>query len=198
MKRFHVILLLVLLASPSFAQKHSAADTSGRSTVFAKHPISFYLSNSHIPKVCKDLYLNNRLPTDDNDVLSLFDSIVTNNTETRPFYFLTLTRTMKNADGAYSEALGAMAKEFVEKRTVEFLTYFTEEPLLTKDELSDWANAVASEIQIEFEGKELKEAQTMNATMKTHCRNTTPAQQQRLDEFMQLVYADLKASAASK
>jgi len=151
------------------------------------HSISFYLNHRQIPNVCKDLYTNKRSPSDDNDVLALLDSIFTNNNETRPFYFLTLTKTMEKADGAYAESIGIMAKNFVEKRSEEFIKYFANEPMLTKKDFEEWAISIAGEIQISFENSENEEIQKLKNTMINNCSSCNNQNKLLIDDFVNLI-----------
>jgi hypothetical protein len=158
-------------------------DTADNKLIFAGHPISFYLSHRQIPQVCKDIYNKKRLISDDNEVLALIDSIFTPNNETRPFYFLTLTQTMEKADGAYAEPLGIMGKDFVEKRTKEFLNYFINEPMLTNEDFDEWVSTVVGEIQISAEGHEKKEADNVKKKMFANCSDCNEQQKLKLENF---------------
>ncbi len=154
---------------------------------FAGHPIAFYLNHKQIPKACKDLYLQKRPPSADNDILALMDSIFTTNKQTRPFYFLTLTRTMKNSDGAYSEPLGIMSKKFVETNTKEFLNYFLNETAITNAHFDQWAKFVSYEINISAEHYEQQEIQNLKNKMLTHCSSCDQRQKKKLDDFIQRI-----------
>jgi hypothetical protein len=159
--------------------------------LFAGHPISFYLEHRQIPQICKEIYLKTTPPTDDNKTLGLMDSLFTNNKETRPFYFLTLTETMKKADGAYAEPLGIMAKKFVEENTKEFLNYFINEPMMPREYLNEWAYTVAGEISIIAEKNEKKEADRIKRIMMKNCAECNEEEKQLFDDFMKKIYSSL-------
>ncbi|GCC53172.1 hypothetical protein SanaruYs_34150 [Chryseotalea sanaruensis] len=114
-------------------------DTADKEPVFSGRPISFYLTHKQIPQVYKDLYNGKRQPADDEDTLPLLDSMFTSNTEIKPFYFSTITRTMEKTDGAYTEPLGMMEKHFVEKKAKEFVDYYINNSFLTDKDLEEWA-----------------------------------------------------------
>lgn len=78
---------------------------------------------------------------------------------------------MKNADGAYAEAVGVMGKLFVETKTKEFVDYFNSERLLTDEDFEEWAKTVAGEIEIAAEeGHEKEDLDKLRTNMKLNCR----------------------------
>ncbi len=168
-------------------KQENGTDTTMFNKNLAGHPLKYYMEHKQIPQVCKDLFIGKRKPTDDSDVLSLMDSLFTNNNETRPFYFLTLTWTMEEADGAYAEPLGMMAKSFVEKRTQRFIELFINESILTKEDLDEWAKSVAGEIQISAEGMEKEEVLNVKNVMIKNCSKCSDKEKRFIDEFIKLL-----------
>jgi hypothetical protein len=154
---------------------------------FYGRKISYYLSHSEIPLVCKEIFLKKRKVSDDNEVLALMDSLFTKNNETRPFYFLTLTRTMEKADGAYAEPLGIMSKKFVENHTKEFFDYFINEPLLSQNDFKEWALTVIGEIKIVAENNEREEFESLKTIMTNNCSECDLKQKEKLNEFLKLI-----------
>ncbi len=183
MKYILVFIILFGLNAGASAQ----IDSSIIRQHFAGHSISYFLKHDQIPQVCKDLFLKKRAPIDDSDILSLMDSIFTNNNDTRPFYFLTITQTMEKADGAYAEPLGMMAKSFVEKRTKDFIGLFENESLLTKRDFDEWAMSVAGEIEIMSEGKEQLEIANVQSKMILNCSDCTDTQKKLILDFITTV-----------
>ncbi|MDO7876060.1 hypothetical protein Q5H93_15050 [Hymenobacter sp. ASUV-10] len=154
---------------------------------FGGNSILFYLRHPQIPQVAKDLYLGHAEPSDDDKTLALMDSIFTKNTVTQPFYFLTLTRTMPKADGAYSEPLGIMAKEFVEQHPSRFAAYFLTEKLLTKKDFGNWAERVAMEFDISNEGHAASARAAWAKAQLNNCKSGSTAEESKLREFTELV-----------
>jgi hypothetical protein len=180
-------------------QQFAAQNTSDdASAVFAHHPVSFYLAHPQIPQICKDLYVQRRSPMDNNAGITVGDSLATSNKETAPFYFLTMTRMLKKANGAVAEEMGFMAKAYLEQNLLTFLKYFTEEPLLTKEDFNDWATAIAAEIQISAEGEEQKEADKMSVRLKASSSSASPAQKQKLEEFTTLLHSEVVMGLRSR
>ena len=158
-----------------------------KDSILSGNRISFYINHKEIPQVCKELFRNTRQPSDELDVLALLDSVFTSNDKTRPFYFLTITRTMAKADGAYAEPLGMMAKQFVETRTKEFITYFRNESLLTDKDFDEWAKKVAGEIEISSSGRENEEVKVLKEKMKLNCERCDEGQIKTIDDFVDRV-----------
>jgi hypothetical protein len=178
-----------------FISVQCVAQTSSKTNdpILSGHPISFYMAHKEIPQICKDVYTGVRQPSDEVDVLSLLDSIFTKNKETAPFYFLTITRTMEKADGAYAEPLGMMGKHFVETRTKQFIDYFENESLLTSHDFNEWASTVSGEIEILSDNEE-QEFDKMKEKVKSNCASCNAKQLQRMNAFLEKV----KESTPSK
>jgi hypothetical protein len=115
------------------------------------------LKNESIDNYYKEVYRTEKLiSADDNKMLSITDSLFTNDSETDLFYFIVFTKSMNGSDGFYSEALGLSAFDFVTKKTEWFVDYFNIAPKLTNKDMENWANYVYGEIQISREDEEGK------------------------------------------
>lgn len=185
MSKLFIVGLFFLMSCNANSQSNSKVDK----TVDNRYKISVdrFLTDKSIPQLAKDLYCEKVKPTDNNETLALIDSI--NSTgQARGFYFLVITKTMKHADGAYAEPLGIAAKEFVEKNTIEFLSYFMNNPnLLSKEDFKTWASSVYGEIQIESEGAEQKAVNDLLYIMKSNCKGQPKEYKTKIDEFIRLM-----------
>ncbi len=115
------------------------------------------LKNKSIDKYYKEVYQKEKLiSADDNKMLSITDSLFTNDTKTDLFYFIVFTKSMNGSDGFYSEALGLSAFDFVTKKTEWFTDYFNIAPKLTDKDMDNWTYYVYGEIQISRENEEEK------------------------------------------
>lgn len=177
--------------TPRASNTMSKPDSTALQT-FAGRPISFYLAHPQIPSIAKDLYLQKVSVTAEGNILALMDSVFSPNNETAPFYFLVITQTMEKADGAYSEPLGMMAKEYVETNPSEFLGYFMNEPLLIDKNFDEWARCVAGEIMIAMEGQEMAELSKVTDRMKSNCTDCSSQARQKLDDFVARVKSYLQ------
>lgn len=115
------------------------------------------LKNESIDNYYKEVYRTEKLiSADDNKMLSITDSLFTNDSETDLFYFIVFTKSMNGSDGFYSEALGQSAYDFVTKKTEWFADYFNIAPKLIDKDMENWANYIYGEIQISSEDEEEK------------------------------------------
>ena len=185
MSKLIIVGLIFLLSCNTNSQTNSKVVK----TVDKSYKISVdrFLLDKSIPQISKDLYLEKVKPTDNNETLSLIDSI--NSTgQARGFYFMVITKSMKYADGAYAEPLGIAAKEFVEKNTTEFLSYFmNNQDLLSNEDFKNWASSVYGEIQIDSEGSEQNAVNDLQAKMKNNCKGQTKKYITKIDEFIGLM-----------
>jgi len=178
MKKLVITLLILIKVSLIYSQNYNNQIDNYRIDVQS------FLRDEKITQLAKDLYQEKVRPNDSNENLSLIDSI--NSTgKARGFYFIVITKTMKYADGAYSEPLGIAAKQYVEKNTVEFLSYFFEnENLLTKQDLYNWASLVYAEIQIGSEGKEENAVNELKTKMIRNCKGLPSKFNKITEEFI--------------
>ena len=152
-----------------------------------KITVDKFLKDKSIPQLYKDLYNNKVKPPDDDENLSLIDSIYSRG-PAKGFYFLVITKTMKYADGAYAEPLGIAAKEFVEKNTTEFLSYFMyNKDLLTHEDFKNWAGTVYGEIQIDSEGSEQNAVNDLKTRMIKNCTGLSEEYKTKINEFIGLM-----------
>lgn len=166
-------------------QTNSKADKTANSSY--KISVDRFISDKNIPQIAKDLYYEKVKPTDNDATLALIDSISSTG-QAQGFYFLVATKTMKHADGAYSEPLGIAAKEFVENNTIKFLSYFMNNPnLLSKEDFKSWANSVYGEIQIESEDSEQKAVKDLRQVMRNNCKGQPESYRAKIDEFIGLL-----------
>lgn len=120
------------------------------------------LRNESIDNYYKDIYNKERLvSSDDNKMLSITDSLFTDNPKTDVFYFIVFTKSMNGSDGFYSEALGESSFNFVTKNTETFVDYFNVAPKLTEKDMDNWAKYILGEIKITREGDEQKAIQEL-------------------------------------
>lgn len=115
------------------------------------------LKNKNIDIYFKEIYYKEHLIEEDNNkMLSITDSLFTNNTKTDLFYFIVFTKSMNGSDGFYSEAVGMSAMSFIKEKTEYFADYFNIAPKLTEKDMDNWAGYIYGEIQISREDEEEK------------------------------------------
>lgn len=199
--RLHLYLMFICLLSScqSSQQEHafnpeskmqgkqvSVEHRKGNSEIqLAGHPIQFYLQHQRIPKLIKDVYKGTINPNEEYACYEYMDSLFSSDKETQAFYFLTITKTMALADGAYAEVLSLAAKDYVVKRTGDFLHYFNHETLLTEYDLDQWSANVCMELSLNDDYE-----QNLNQLiyqMKSNALNCDSSSKKVLDKFIYLL-----------
>jgi hypothetical protein len=127
--------------------------------VYGQAPLEIksYLESKQVSKTAKDFYFDKFKVTDDIKTFSIVDSLKTINNFTRPFYILLVSKIIEKADGALSESLGVKCKEFIELNPdflIDFL--YSKSTNVDKSFLGNWANQIAGEFKIVYEGNEKK------------------------------------------
>ena len=116
--------------------------------------INNQLLNPKIPRYFKDVALAKQLlDADDGLMLSLMDSLYSQDKDLKAYYFFTFTQSLKSADGFYSEGAANTCYAFIKERTEEFVKYFSSKDFLLDIDLENWAYYTLSEIEIEYEDK---------------------------------------------
>jgi len=83
-------------------------------------PIAFYLNHKSIDTPAKLFYQGKYALYDDDQTFAFLDSLLTNNEETRPFYFFIFNQALRLSDGALSEFMSGICRQY----PCEFLKYF--------------------------------------------------------------------------
>jgi hypothetical protein len=93
----------------------------------------------------------------DIQMLSIIDSLFSNDVKRQGFYFLVYTKSMRDSDGFYSESLSAKSLEYLTSRTDEFVFNITSIQDINEVDITNWARLIFNEIRINNEGKESEE-----------------------------------------
>ena len=82
--------------------------------------ITFYLNHKGIDDYSKLFYKGSFVLYDNDETFAFIDSVLTDNNETRPFYFYVFNRVMDMSDGAISEYVAGVCLDYFIKHTCEF------------------------------------------------------------------------------
>ncbi len=155
-----------LIILPSFLLLHTQAQPP--------QDLAYYLNNPTISTAAKDYYAGKYKASDDARTLSILDSLKTTNNSTRPFYIYLVSKMMKRSDGALSEALGEVCRNFAEWHPDEAIAFLYSNKAMANPEFIDsWAKILAGEFRIDCEGKEQPciKASLNKATAKCNAKN---------------------------
>lgn len=115
----------------------------------------YYLNSRKISKAAKDYYNGKFKASDDARTFSILDSLKTNDDSTRPFYIYLASKMMKKSDGALSEELGVVCKDFIEWHPNEAIAFlYSNKTMASREFIDNWAKTIAGEFRIDCEGKE--------------------------------------------
>ncbi|QNF34428.1 hypothetical protein HUW51_17485 [Adhaeribacter swui] len=124
---------------------------------------------------------------DDKKMLSITDSLLSNDQNKDFFYFVVFTKSLNGSDGFYSEAAGAKATEFITTKTEWFADYFNIGPTLTKNDMKNWASFIVGEIQIEKEGYEPKAINELVSKLRENLRGRRKEYSVVLENFIEYI-----------
>ena len=119
-----------------------------------------FLKDEKVPKFAKELYQNNYKLNSD-EPLSILEKLESTDKQERMFYFRVITNSYKISDGAYSEGLGNVGKEYIENKTKEFAEYFDSKDCFSDEDLKTWAKITVLEFEIIDENIESGEKESL-------------------------------------
>lgn len=89
-------------------------------------PISFYINHPRIDENAKKFYKGELSFSKDLIPYGLLDSLLTQNTETRPFYFFIFNQIVNLSNGQMVDIVASRCVEFVEKYPCDFFNSFNQ------------------------------------------------------------------------
>ncbi|PIQ22737.1 MAG: hypothetical protein COW65_01415 [Cytophagales bacterium CG18_big_fil_WC_8_21_14_2_50_42_9] len=121
----------------------------------------------------------------DTYLLSLIDSLNSNNKESRKYYFKVFNKIMDKADGYVSEAIGTSALKYTSNHTIEFIEWSRE---LTEKQLDSWAYHVGVEISLSSQsndlgGDDMEYGKSYANLLRQNCKTCSIDKTRRLEEF---------------
>ena len=117
--------------------------------------VEFYQSHPGIDATAKAYFLGNFTISDDKATFAMLDSLDTDNTEVRPFYYYLFVKLMEQSDGALSEAVGLYGQLYAAKYPHEFYSNF--EKSFYKESYENWVGYIGYEILMAMEPREALE-----------------------------------------
>jgi len=107
-------------------------------------PIDFYLNHKDIDTPSKLFYKGKYALYDDEETFSFLKSVLTENSETRPFYLFIYNQAMEVTDGALAEYMTSVCRRYFEKYPCEFLLHLNEKD--SKVDLKKWTGFIGFDL----------------------------------------------------
>jgi hypothetical protein len=107
-------------------------------------PIDFYLNHKDIDTPAKLFYKGQYALYDDEETFRFLDSVLTENTETRQFYFFIYNQAMEVTDGALAEYMTSVSRHYLEKYPCEFLLHLNDK--VSKIDLEKWTGFIGFDV----------------------------------------------------
>jgi hypothetical protein len=124
-----IITGLTLSAQQYYGVSHSKRkDFTNKEQVISigQHPISFYLNHAKIDPFSKRFYRGELSISTDSISASILDSVLTNNAETRPFYFFIFSQIVNMSEDNMIDVVGHKEVQFIDKYPCEFFRAFNQ------------------------------------------------------------------------
>jgi len=140
----------------------------------------YYLANTKLKEVAQ-MILDDKIQPSDNDVtFSIMDSLLSQKTEDRKFYFSVFLKILKKADGALAEAVGLPAMNYVEKYTTEFIELSSN---ISDDQFDSWASFIGFEIFLSSQDDPIKDGEEFIKKLNTNCSDLSGKEKSHLESF---------------
>jgi hypothetical protein len=124
--------------------KHPTMTNKTFVTKLGRRPIDFYLSHKAIDSNAKMFYRGEYALYDDDGTFAFLDSLLTRNSETKPFYLFIYNQAMKITDGALAEYMASICRRYFEKYPCEFMANLSEN--VSEAERSNWIGMVGFDL----------------------------------------------------
>ena len=148
------------------------------------------LADTTVDDYFKSIYRQEKLiSADDNKMLSITDSLFTDNPDKDLFYFIVFTKSMNDSDGFYSEAVGLSSFKFVTTETEKFADYFNIAPKLTDQDMENWVQYVYGEIQISRENEEKQAVKELETQLLDNIKEARKEDRVIIEQFIEKIKA---------
>ncbi len=176
---FFVFVSIIVKAQVNDSNRHSRnvsfTNKEFVSTLGGK-PISYFLNHLGIDNNSKRFYQGEVSIHDNKTFRGIMDSLISSNSETKPFYFFIFNQIVDLAKGEQEEAVANMCKEFVEDYPCEFFNSFSQPELNIN--VVKWTNYIG--ISLKDRGNYVIFRTNVDSKFKTSC----PDIQDLLKSFM--------------
>jgi hypothetical protein len=126
--------------------------------------------------------MSDSIPPSDNKItVDCMDSLLSNNIQTRNFYFPVFVKIAQKADGALSEVIGQYIISYIERFPKEFSVKATS---IEGQQMHNWASYVGYELKFQYKNSQ-KAEERINKIV-SRCSTCNPTQKKTLKSFNKL------------
>lgn len=189
------LVILCLMSCGKSYQVHQQHKTKG-SINKENRKVSVYdvqikkcLNDTTVPAYFKEVFLRDTLVKADDDLmLSIIDSLYTTNDHYAFFYFTVFTKSMKGADGFYSEGVGLDAMRYIKIYADRFALYFNKSNQFTKHDLNNWGLSLYCELSIVHGENQEQGIKELEHYLKTSIQAWNKEDKKVIEELIASVY----------
>lgn len=116
-------LLYAQLPQASNSTKHKRIVNRERIQSLSGKSIDYYLNHSGIDTYTKKFYKGELAISDDKMFYGILDSVLTENLETRPFYFFVFNRVLDLSQETFADNIASDCFKFISKYPCDFFSY---------------------------------------------------------------------------
>jgi len=149
----------------------------------------YYLANINIKEVAHMILDNKLQPSDNYITFSVMDSLLSQNSEDRKFYFKAFLNILEKADGALAEAVGLPATNYVEKYTTEFVQLST---TISNDQLDSWASLIGTELFLSSQDDPIKDGEVFVENLRSNGLSLNENEKARLRKFNEIIIRSIQ------
>jgi len=149
----------------------------------------YYLANKNIKEVAQMILDNKCQPSDNYITFSVMDSLLSQKSEDRKFYFRVFLNILEKADGALAEAVGLPAMNYVEKYTTEFIQLLTS---ISNDQLDSWASVIGIELFLSSQDDPMKDGEVYVEKLELNCLSLNENEKARLRKFNEIIIRSIQ------
>lgn len=144
--------------------------------------IDSFLKRTKVPSLALKIYNNEIWNEGSNMALIYFDSLNNGPNIKQIFYFKIIGKSVNKADGAYSEGLGFVGKEFIVNNTQKFISFFNHSDCVDNNDMINWAKILKLELSLDItiDIKQLK------LNLKSNCKNCNKIEISNLNKFCEM------------
>ena len=197
---FTILIFLFASCNSNPTESHKDPKQAKKETVVPSHDSIYntpsiatnYKISTDRPlrQVANLILIDSILPLDNEVTFNCMDSLTSENSDTREFYFPVFNKIVDKSDGALSEIVGQYIMRYVREFPKDFAI---RSKSLKEEEFKNWAFYVAYEMHFDYETPQ--KAQEWMRNIISNCKECDSEQIKRLQEFNEVCISSMKVLA---